>query len=52
LAAIDDLDDIEIARIPYFGSSRYPIALSVLRHIKEADPVHVHAIDFFFDYFA
>jgi len=46
------LDGIEIVRIPYFGSSRYPVALSVLRHIKEADVVHVHAIDFFFDYLA
>jgi alpha-1,3-mannosyltransferase len=52
LPAIDNLDGIEIVRIPYFGSSRYPVALSVLRHIKEADVVHVHAIDFFFDYLA
>jgi alpha-1,3-mannosyltransferase len=52
LPAIDNLNSIEIVRIPYFGSSRYPIALSVLRHIKEADVVHVHAIDFFFDYLA
>ena len=52
LPAIEVLDGIEIVRIPYFGSSRYPIALSVLRHIKEADLVHVHAIDFFFDYLA
>ena len=36
-------------RIPYFGSKRYPIALSVLRHIRDADIVHVHGIDFFFD---
>jgi len=52
LPAIDNLDGIEIIRVPYFGSSRYPIALSVLRHIKEANLVHVHAIDFFFDYLA
>jgi alpha-1,3-mannosyltransferase len=52
LPAIDNLNGIEIVRIPYVGSSRYPIALSVLRHIKEADLVHVHAIDFFFDYLA
>lgn len=42
----------EVVRIPYFGSKRYPIALSVLRHIREADIVHVHGIDFFFDYLA
>lgn len=52
LPATEPLDGIEIERIPYFGSSRYPIALSVLRHIKGADLVHVHAIDFFFDFLA
>ena len=52
LPAIENLNSIEIVRIPYFGSTRYPIAMSVLRHIKEADVVHVHAIDFFFDYLA
>jgi alpha-1,3-mannosyltransferase len=41
---------IEIVRIPWFGSTRYPIALSVLKHLRGADIVHVHAIDFFFDY--
>jgi alpha-1,3-mannosyltransferase len=40
----------EIVRIPFFGSRRYPIALSALRHIGDADIVHVHGIDFFFDY--
>jgi alpha-1,3-mannosyltransferase len=43
---------VEIVRIPYFGSSRYPLAPSVLMHIEGADIVHVHAIDFFFDYLA
>lgn len=52
LPASEKLGGIEIVRIPYFGSTRYPIALSVLRHIKQADLVHVHAIDFFFDYLA
>lgn len=52
LPAIESLDGIEIVRIPYFGSPRYPIAPSVLRHIRGADLVHVHAIDFFFDYLA
>lgn len=52
LPATETLDGIEIVRIPYFGSSRYPIAPSVLRHIGSADLVHVHAIDFFFDYLA
>ena len=43
---------IEIVRIPFFGSTRYPIALAVLKHIRDADIVHVHAIDFFFDFLA
>jgi len=43
---------IEVVRIPYGGSRRYPIALSVLRHIRDSDIVHVHGIDFFFDYLA
>ena len=34
------------------GSSRYPLAPSVLRHVKGADIVHVHAVDFFFDFLA
>ena len=52
LPATETLAGIEIVRIPYFGSSRYPVAPSVLRHIRSADLVHVHAIDFFFDYLA
>ena len=48
----ETLDGIEIVRIAYFGSSRYPLAFSALRHIKDADLVHVHAIDFLFDYLA
>jgi alpha-1,3-mannosyltransferase len=52
LPAREMLDGIEIIRIAYFGSSRYPLAFSALRHVKDADLVHVHAIDFFFDYLA
>ena len=43
---------IEIVRIPFFGSRRYPIAWSVIKHIRNADILHVHGIDFFFDYLA
>ncbi|MBV9827132.1 MAG: glycosyltransferase family 4 protein [Alphaproteobacteria bacterium] len=45
-------DDIPIQRISYRGSSRYPLAPSVLWYIRDADLVHVHGIDFFFDYLA
>ncbi len=42
----------EIVRIPYFGSQRYPLAPGVLGKIRDADLVHVHAIDFFVDFLA
>lgn len=49
LAANETIDGIEIVRIPWSGSSRYPLAPQVFRHLADADLVHVHAIDFFFD---
>lgn len=52
LSAGDLIRGIEVVRIPFFGSSRYPIAPSVLRHIRDSDLVHVHALDFFFDFLA
>jgi alpha-1,3-mannosyltransferase len=45
----DVIDGIPIRRISYVGSSRYPLAPSIFAHLREADIVHVHAIDFFFD---
>lgn len=50
LPAQEVIDGIPVTRIPYKGSSRYPIATKVLKHIETADVVHVHAIDFFFDF--
>jgi alpha-1,3-mannosyltransferase len=41
-----------VTRIPWRGSKRYPLAPSVLGAIKGADLVHVHAVDFFFDFLA
>ncbi len=52
LAARETIAGIEIVRIPFIGSSRYPIAPSAINHIGDADIVHVHAIDFFFDFLA
>lgn len=52
LPRAEQLDGIEIVRIPFIGSKRYPIAFLAIRHIRDADIVHVHAIDFFFDYLA
>ncbi len=52
LPARDAISGIQIIRIPYVGSTRYPIAPAVLKHILDADIVHVHAIDFFYDFLA
>ena len=45
----ETISGIEVVRIPWQGSTRYPFAPSVFRHLAEADIVHVHAIDFFYD---
>lgn len=52
LPRLDALDGVEVVRIPYRGSSRYPVAPGVLRELRDADLVHVHAVDFFFDFLA
>lgn len=48
----DVVDGIPVLRLPWAGSTRYPLAPSVLRHIYSFDLLHVHAIDFFFDFLA
>lgn len=48
----DEVDGVPVTRLPYRGSSRYPLCPSVLRRIDQADVVHVHGVDFFFDYLA
>ena len=45
-------DGVPVTRLPYRGSSRYPLAPSVLAAIRGADVVHVHGIDFFYDFLA
>lgn len=50
LPSHERIDGIEVTRLPFFGSSRYPIAPDVLKAIASADLVHVHAVDFFFDF--
>lgn len=44
-----EIDSIRIYRIPYIGSSRYPIAPAWLGFIEDFDVIHIHAIDFFID---
>ncbi|WP_299812513.1 glycosyltransferase family 4 protein [uncultured Roseibium sp.] len=43
------IDGVPVLRIPYWGSSRYPLAPSVWSSLAGADLVHVHGVDFFFD---
>ncbi|MTI43839.1 alpha-1,3-mannosyltransferase [Roseibium hamelinense] len=50
LAQEQVFEGTKVYRIPFHGSPRYPIAPSVLGFIKQADLVHVHAVDFFFDF--
>lgn len=52
LPAHDEVDGIPVQRLPWRGPSKYPLCPSVIRHLGGADVVHVHAIDFFFDYMA
>lgn len=52
LESTDVVDGVPVTRLPYRGSSRYPLCPSVLREINRADVVHVHGVDFFFDYLA
>lgn len=48
----DTARGVPVTRIPFTGSKRYPLAPSVLSALRGADIVHVHAIDFFFDFLA
>jgi alpha-1,3-mannosyltransferase len=48
----ETLDGIAVRRLPYRGSERYPLCPQVLKDLADADLVHVHGIDFFFDFLA
>ena len=52
LAALDEVAGVPVRRLPWRGSMRYPVAPGVLGALGDADLVHVHAIDFFFDFLA
>lgn len=52
LPARESLDGLDVVRIPFVGSSRYPLAWRVMHHIGDAEIVHVHGLDFFFDFLA
>ncbi len=46
----ENLEGIEIERIPYFDLKYYKFAMGVLSKIKDSDIVHVHGIGFFSDF--
>ncbi|HSC66576.1 MAG TPA: glycosyltransferase family 4 protein, partial [Cellvibrio sp.] len=46
------IDGIEVIRLPYSGSSRYPVCPAVFKYLKDADVIHVHGVDFFYDFLA
>lgn len=48
----EELDGIPVRRLPFSGSSRYPLCPQVLGPLREAELIHVHGVDFFFDYLA
>ncbi len=52
LAPRETVAGVDVRRLPFAGSTRYPLAPQALGHVRDADIVHVHAVDFFFDYFA
>lgn len=46
------IDGVEIIRLPYRGSSRYPLCPAILKHLGDSDLIHVHGVDFFYDFLA
>jgi len=52
LAGEEVVNGIQVTRLPYWGSSRYPLCPGILEHVRDADVIHVHGIDFFFDFLA
>lgn len=52
LPAREIIDGIEVVRLPYYGSSRYPICPGILRELADAEVIHVHGVDFFYDFLA
>lgn len=52
LPAREIIDGIEVIRLPYYGSSRYPICPSILGQLSDTDVIHVHGVDFFYDFLA
>lgn len=52
LPAREIIEGVEVIRLPYYGSSRYPLCPGILGELGDADVVHVHGVDFFYDFLA
>jgi alpha-1,3-mannosyltransferase len=52
LAPEAQVNGVGVVRLPFYGASRYPLCPQVLQHVGDADVIHVHGVDFFFDYLA
>jgi alpha-1,3-mannosyltransferase len=52
LGAHEQHQGVPVRRLSYTGSRRYPLCPQVLGALRGADVVHVHGIDFFYDYLA
>ena len=48
----EEIEGVEVIRLPYRGSSRYPLCPEVLKHLDDTDVIHVHGVDFFYDFLA
>jgi alpha-1,3-mannosyltransferase len=46
------VNGVGVVRLPFLGTSRYPLCPQVLQYVGDADVIHVHGVDFFFDYLA
>lgn len=46
------IEGIDVIRLPYLGSSRYPLCPQVFKYLRDADVIHVHGVDFFYDFLA
>lgn len=52
LPATEVIGNVPVSRIAWRGSPRYPLAPAIVTQLRDADIVHVHAVDFFFDFLA
>lgn len=52
LPASETLDGVQVHRLGFVGSERYPLCPQIAMALGNADVIHVHGIDFFFDYLA